>query len=238
MLDIGSGAGVFTSRLVKKLGAGGALFKRPLELTMMDQLDVNPARYFGSAVIGRHLTRVEYVASDFAEGVQRFAHEKPGGFDIVLFLRILHNISRFTVEAAEEVALADGNGRYPVDTATSCYFEALGKICPELTPRRRGRRATAGSPIWVPRRLFNQDALILPDGGSLVDAVTRIGRAVVVEDGDLNRESLLAHLREFKLDDIHVYDPSARMRLSINHVYVLTRTSLDAADLGERIWPS
>lgn len=88
----------------------------------------------------------------------------------------------------------------------------------------------------MPEREFNSNTLVLPNGKSLIDAITRIGRVAIIEDGDLSPEILEQHRERFKLSDVVVHDLSRHLRLSTNHVYVISRKGIDAHLGGGAAW--
>lgn len=229
VLDIGSGAGLFTSRLVKRIWRSEAAEHLMLDLTLMDQLDVDPERYFREHTLPKSIANIRYINSDYSEGIQALAIRKRPAFDLVLFLRILHNISKFHVTNDP-----DAGGRYEADPAVTDYFRTMSEVFPELA--LGSVDGEMNKKCWSPVRNFNEDALMLPDGQSLINAITRIGRVVLIEDGDLQPEILTQHIESYCPGDVVMHDLSRRLRLSTNHVYILTRKGMDAHLGGDALW--
>lgn len=226
ILDIGSGAGLFTSRLIKRVWRNSVAKRQMLDLTLMDQLDIDPERYFREHTLAKSISNIRYVNSDYSAGIQEFANQKFPPFDLVLFLRILHNISTFHI-----TNYSDAAGRYEPAPALSDYFKAMSRAFPELLNGSADGRT--GKQCWLPIRKFNENALVLPDGQSLINAITRIGKVIVIEDGDLKPEILTKHIELYCPDSIVVRDLSRRLRLSTNHVYILARKGMDAKLEGD-----
>lgn len=229
VLDIGSGAGLFTSRLVKRVWRSGVVERHMLDLTLMDQLEIDPERYFHEHTLAKSIANIQYINSDYSAGIHVFSNRKRPAFDLVLFLRILHNISTFHITDD-----ADAGGRYAADPALSTYFETMVRVFPELANCLADGRA--GKHCWLPERKFNHNSLVLPDGQSLITAITRIGRVVLIEDGDLQPEILSQHIESHCSDSVVMHDLSRRLRLSTNHVYVLARKGMDAHLGGDTLW--
>lgn len=229
VLDIGSGAGLFTSRLIKRVWRSDVADRQTLDLTLMDQLNIDPERHFREHTLAKSLVNIRYIKSDYATGIQSFANRKRPAFDLVLFLRILHNISTFHITDD-----ADAGSRYEADPALSDYFGAMVQAFPDLSNCMADGKE--GRCCWLPIRKFNTNALMLPDGQSLINAITRIGRAVLIEDGDLQPETLERHIESYCPGDVVMHDLSRRLRLSTNHVYIIARKGIDAHLGGDVLW--
>jgi hypothetical protein len=237
ILDVGSGVGLFTSRLVSEVAGSGCLGSRKVELSLLDILSIDPKRHFQSV---RHLgsvSKVEYVSQDYATWFQTATAEGGPRYDLAFLFRILHNFSTFRVEAqpSDDSESARPCRRYAVHEHMSEYYAAISAIFP----------AVASSPIPLPgtlhfpNRVFNHSCLRLPDGSSLVDRLTKLCRVTIIEDGDLAPTDIVNHLHEYPGNfGITVHDLSARLRLSYNHVYWISRGEIPPPLLGERIWPN
>jgi len=64
-----------------------------------------------------------------------------------------------------------------------------------------------------------------------------ISSGILIEDRDLSAGELIEHMLQYELDDIRVYDLSKALRLSVNHVYWITKRADDPAMEAELIWP-
>ncbi len=237
ILDIGSGVGLFTSKVITKVLRSGALGSRKIELSLLDILPVDPKKHFSSFALLSGLSRIEYINSDY---VSWLAHKKVNGsrkFDIVFLFRILHNMSDYGIGAMPQ-GESEGKpivGRYRMLPHLSDYYQAISF----LLPNRANHSVEEGAQpfIFYPERVFNPMSLLTPDGKSLIRRLTKIANCVLIEDGDLTPDALVNHMSRFVEDDIKVYDLSRPLRLSVNHVYWITASKAEFPLRGELIWP-
>lgn len=237
ILDIGSGVGLFTSKVLAALTKSNVLGRRKLELSLLDILSVDPKRHFQSDTLLASLGKVEYISSDFISWLERVPMDAPR-FEFVFLFRILHNFSRFRIGSLRQRdrQRETHQGRYRVFAHMSDYYNAIAMLFPETQlPECRKTRTPS---VRCPARVFNPGCLLLPNGQSVITRLGKLSRVTLIEDGDLTPRDLVAHLNENVKDKgLRVHDRSRYLRLSVNHVYWITSFK-DALPLhGELIWP-
>lgn len=111
----------------------------------------------------------------------------------------------------------------------SDYFRALRRV---IHPQgEEDERA-----IYFPVRRFNQAGLILPDGSSMPDRLSRLAGMVVIEDVDLHANGLVEHLKKRKLDHLAASDATDRVRMQSASLLCVSQRELETALPGRRIW--
>ncbi len=237
ILDIGSGVGLFTSRLLARLAAAGVLGERKLEVSLLDIFPTDPTRHFqGSSLLSR-LSKLEYISQDYAQWIGQVSREKAEKFDIVLICRMLHNLSEFRVEriTTDRTGTEGASGRYPLYPHMSDYYYLIAALM--------GRDEDPPAPLshesntFCPCRVLDPAALLTPDGRSIIESLLRIAGGILIEDGDLTADILLDHMRRYVRADSRVYDLSHTLRLSVNHVYWITTPRGAQRPRTELIWP-
>ena len=237
VLDIGSGVGLLTSRVIGKIARSGVLAGRKIELSLLDILPVDPKRHFRSGALLPSLARVEYVSRDYLEWVNAASAGQLAGYDLVFLFRILHNMSLFRLG---RVALKSAGSklpgeRYPVFPHLADYYLGIELLFPQLADERAAD--AAGDAVFHPRRIFNPAALLAADGSSLVERLARASNGVLIEDADLLPSALISHMSQHVRSSVRVFDLSRALGLSINHIYWITRSGNPAPLEGEELWP-
>jgi hypothetical protein len=237
VLDIGSGVGLLTSRVIARIARSGVLAGRKIELSLLDILPVDPKRHFRSNALLPNLARVEYVSRDYLEWVNTASAGQIAGYDVVFLFRILHNMSLFRVgrvapESAGSKLLGE---RYPVFPHLTDYYRGISVLFPQMADERATE--AAGNAVFHPRRIFNPAALLAADGSSLIERLARVSNGVLIEDADLLPAALVGHLSQHVRSSIRVFDLSRALRLSINHIYWITGSENPAPLEGEELWP-
>ncbi len=237
ILDIGSGVGLFTSKVITKVLRSEALGARKIEISLLDILPVGPKKYFSSPALLSGLSKVEYIDNDY---ISWLAHETVNGFgkfDIVFLFRILHNMSEFRIGAMPQVE-REGNplvGRYRMLPHLSDYYQTISLLFPNMA--NHSLEKSAQPLTFCPERTFNPMSLLTPDGKSLIRRLTEIATCVLIEDGDLTPDALVDHMSRHVEGDVKVYDLSRPLRLSVNHIYWITASDSEFPPWGEMIWP-
>ena len=237
ILDIGSGVGLFTSKLISKILQAGVLGNRKIELSLLDMLTVDPKRHFSTATLIHGLAKVEYISEDYIRWLSGASSNCGEKFDLVFLFRILHNLSRFSIGMVEQDAMKPefARNRYPVFEHMSDYYQAISMLFPQLSNQHvQEPRATS---VFVPQRVFNPLSLVMPGGGSMIDRLCEIANDILIEDGDLGPDVLSNHIAENVKSHIRVYDLSRALRLSVNHIYWITKSQSDPQLPGALIWP-
>ncbi|MEN6407536.1 MAG: hypothetical protein ABFC77_13830 [Thermoguttaceae bacterium] len=120
--------------------------------------------------------------------------------------RIEHRISRFSFK----------NGWTFRQFSLSDYFKALHLVM--------GGQLTADeSPIYVPLRVFDEGALVLPSGRSIKAQLLTMANQLVIEDADLMPCHLDRHLKQFALSDLPVTDLTERAKRRGATVFLVER---------------
>ena len=81
-----------------------------------------------------------------------------------------------------------------------------------------------------------EEALILPDGSSMLDRLCRLAGMVVIEDVDLHAEVLIDHLKKCGLDHLAASDATDRVRMQSASLLCVCSRELETALPGRRIW--
>ncbi len=116
----------------------------------------------------------------------------------------------------------------------SDYYRLIAVLFKESDFFSTTRSTDSG--IYYPQRFFNPSALLTSDGRSIIEALLQISNGILIEDGDLSRDSLLKHLENHTSEKIVVHDLSRALRLSINHIYWITKSHADVPVKSEVLW--
>lgn len=237
VLDVGSGVGLFTSRVLARLAKSGVLGHRKLEPCLLDLFPVDPKKHFARGSLMFNLAKVDYVSGDYTRDLDQGSSVRLRGFDMVFLFRILHNMSLFRVERAADTKAAEAApSRYRFTPHLSDYYGAISRLFPRLA-RVEGTGACQGGRFFAVRE-FNPSALLTVAGHSLVERLLEISKGILIEDGDLEREILLQHIGQHVRRPVHVYDFSRALRLSVNHVYWIMAAPHNPPPKGQLIWPN
>jgi hypothetical protein len=111
----------------------------------------------------------------------------------------------------------------------SDYFRGLRRISD-------GRHIEDDQAMFFPIRRFNDEALLLPDGTSMLDRLSSLADLIVIEDVDLHADVMVEHLRQHGLEHLAASDATDRVRMQVASLLCITRRELEAALPGRRIW--
>jgi len=138
ILDIGSGVGLFTSKVIARILKSGVLGSRRIELSLLDILTVDPKRHFSSASLLPGLAKVQYISSDYVEWFSTACSNRAVKFDIVFLFRILHNLSLFRIGAAppKVVRRELAQSSYPMFRHLSDYYHAILRLFPQVADQK------------------------------------------------------------------------------------------------------
>jgi len=237
ILDIGSGAGLFTSKVIGKIVNLGVLNGRKMELSLLDILSVDPKRHFRTPMLLQGLSKVEYINSDYITWLEQTKEDGFGKFDIVFLFRILHNMSEFRIGTMHSKEGEDNRviGRYRLFPHLSDYYQTISLLFPNMADRIPENAEQSN--IFHPKRVFNPLSLVTPDGHSIIKRLMEISDGVLIEDADLCPDMLVEHLSRHDGSDITVYDLSRSLRLSVNHIYWIMTRQNGLVPQCEMIWP-
>lgn len=238
ILDIGSGAGLLTSRVVSKMLKLGILNGRKTELSLLDIISTEPKKHFATPNILSGLAKLEYISSDYMKWLNSKQIKGFRRFDLVFLFRILHNFSEFRIHALPPAPSsgACARSRYRWVPHLSEYYRAISLVFPQSMDQMSNTFGTRHH--FHPARMFNLHSLVTPDGRSLIQRLAEISSGILIEDGDLSSETLVNHLSQYAAGSIRVYDLSQALRLSINHVYWISNKECDVPLRGKMIWPN
>lgn len=113
----------------------------------------------------------------------------------------------------------------------SDYYRGLYQVsdrCPKALNDR--------SSLFFPVRRFNLDALLLPEGSSILEHLCRLADLIVIEDVDLTAVVLVEHLKALGLHNLAASDATDRTRMQTARLLCITRCELESALPGRRIW--
>ena len=236
ILDIGSGVGLFTSRVLGRLAKSGVLGPRKLELCLLDLFPVDPRRHFAGGSLMPKLGKVDYVSGDCMQDLDGDSSVRLGRFDVAFLFRILHNMSLFQVGHAGDRQTAEAaSSRYPFAPHLSVYYAAISHLFPHVA--RPDGSGSGEAKLFFPVREFNPSALLTVGGASLIQRLLEISNGILIEDADLKQDILVKHIRDHVSGPASVYDFSRSLRLSVNHVYWITTVPCTPLAGGEMIWP-
>jgi len=133
-------------------------------------------------------------------------------------------------------SLVASNARARVDggitfrqASLSDYFRGLHRVSGNhQTEDERG--------LYFPVRRFNEAALILSDGSSMLDRLSSLADLILIEDVDLHADGLAEHLKKRKLDNLAASDATDHVRMQSASLPCVSRRELAAALPGRRIW--
>lgn len=237
ILDIGSGVGLLTSKVVAKIVESGVLGTRKIEVSLLDLLRGDPKKNFRACILLPGLSKVEHISSDYLTWLSRSNRNSPGSFDITFLFLMLHNMSTFHIGTAPLGAVENSfpEDRYQVFSYLSDYYRAISNLFPTMTDQTSEK--TSEQSIFFPRRIFSPSSLVTPDGNSLIRRLMELSDGILIEDGDLLPDELIKHLSQHGGDNLSVFDLSRMLRLSVNHIYWITSSQNDSPQGGEKIWP-
>ena len=235
ILDIGSGDGCFTSRIIKRMKKTGLIGKRKVDISLLDILSREPEMTVGVQDLRTSFSKVEYISQDYMKWFDEI--DCVQYCDIIFLFRILHNMSLFRIISEREVRTNSSiyRGRYRVYPHLSEYYHAISLLFKEML--RCCDEEKTNSQMYYPSRIFRDSCLMLNDGTSIIDKMCSISNGILIEDADLKPEILLGHLSKYSQDNIYVYDFSTRLHLTVNHIYWITRNKQSGEIPGEKIWP-
>lgn len=92
------------------------------------------------------------------------------------------------------------------------------------------------SSLFFPVRRFNLDAMLLPEGSSILEHLCQLADLIVIEDVDLTAAVLCEHLKVNSLHNLAACDATDRTRMQSASLLCITRRELESALPGRRIW--
>jgi len=236
ILDIGSGVGLFTSKVTSRIVNSGVLGAAKVEISLLDILSVDPKRHFCTPALFPGLSKVEYIRSNYATYLDSQKESFSRRFDIVFLFRMLHNMSVFrigtTSSEEEENPVVD---RYRLFPHMSNYYSAVSLLFPRIVDDNSEKDKQ--SLTFFPKRVFNVLSLVTSSGQSLITLLMKVSDNVLIEDGDLCADTLVKHVSRHNASEIAICDLSRSLRLSMNHIYWITVRSNGFHPRGDMIWP-
>lgn len=234
ILDIGSGSGTFTSKIVNTMLADKTRSIQDVNLTLVDANPPLPENRLQTYKTLSESRKVEYVAKDYREWLCEASAKLGEQYDFAFLFRILHNMSMFIVGSAP---CGQGESpmpsRYPFVEYLSDYFQSIGVLFPDIMAEQNNADGT-----FVPQRKHNPFCLLDQDGGSIIERLSALAKGIIIEDSDLSASALVDHMAKYNLSHLSVYDLSPMLRLSVNHIYWIAPVESQTPWPGAKIWPN
>jgi hypothetical protein len=86
-----------------------------------------------------------------------------------------------------------------------------------------GAIADGDEMLYLPVRQFDENALVLPDGQSLIGQLMACADRMVIEDADLSPHRLQSHIDRFGLNTLRITDVTRRTRMRGASVCLIDR---------------
>ena len=118
-------------------------------------------------------------------------------------------------------------GRFFQQLSLTRYSQALGYASGLLPP------PYVPDMVCYPVRKWNPQALLTPSGKSVLAILLEQARSVVIEDPDVDQETLATHLRQWKLTNVEAVDMTGSASQQIAGLYCIL-PSRQAAELRRR----
>ncbi len=228
VLDVGSGVGMVLSNIIRYMAAKSDTIPK-VQARLIDRIAMDPKVQFYSDHVMRHVSSLEYVKDDYKAWFDQFKETYCTEYHIVFIYRLLHTMSEFRL-VAEEASTHTGGGPPEVST----YFQGGYLLCNGQCIESDNQ----SSFIYSPKRIFNLSSLETASGKSIIEKCARLSTWTIIEDLDLNPQSLAEHLKRHNLfDNIYVYDLSKALQLRTNYIYCICSSKSHAPDIGRLIWP-
>lgn len=91
--------------------------------------------------------------------------------------------------------------------------------------------------FFLPVRSFNPECLITYDNKSIIARLAEYCDHIVIEDADLDPETLVTHMLTYKLNNFAIWNMTKSMKLKGNYLYTISTETISKISLsGKRIW--
>ncbi len=157
-----------------------------------------------NALTGQHTTCAP-LDSQVLRPAELIENNSPG--------RIQHGIGRFTFK----------NGWGFRQFSASDYFKAIHVVT-------GGKLSADEDILYAPLRVFDEDALVLPSGRSLIAKLLTMANELVIEDADLRPHHLERHFKQFALGDLSFTDLTDRAKRRGTAIYLVERKPAKSPD--------
>jgi hypothetical protein len=250
LLDIACGSAKTTMSLCKKAFDA---FRKSFDLTLVDVVrgrkSIASTFYHNPSIFGNIIFRRE----SLFDWVDKMDPASPTHFNIILMLRIFDVFSRIHIESIplHEVSgiFRRKNCSFEIDVlqpdkligdqrlekidhsikrltiqggtafrqfSLSDYFKAIHAIVV-------GNVVQENNKIYLPIRRFDDNALVLASGQSLIGRLMTMADCIVVEDADLSPCRLQKHFDDFGLYDLRITDLTRLTKMRGASVYIIDR---------------
>ncbi len=134
--------------------------------------------------------------------------------------------------------LLASNGRVPLLNGSTFCQLSLSDYFRGLQMLTEGPPATNVGPdaVFFPVRRFDESALELPNGGSLLESLCSFSTIVIIEDVDLDARVLRRHLAQRQLGDLAASDATNRSRMRVANLLCVAARHHAAILPGRRLW--
>lgn len=129
----------------------------------------------------------------------------------------------------KQIQLLNGNSFWQL--SLSDYYRGL-----HLLTGKDNANCDSSNAIFFPIRRFNDSSLRLPSGGSAIERLCSLAEVCIIEDIDLNTQTLSRHLADYKLTDIAASDATKRFRMRSASLLCICRKEYSHLLPGRRIW--
>lgn len=113
----------------------------------------------------------------------------------------------------------------------SDYFHGLAAINEIPKDNIPGPRS-----VWFPVRRFNQNSLLLPSGGSILQRLCQIASLIVIEDVDLDAEAMIEHLSRHQLRELAASDATDRLHMQGSNLICASARQYSDCLPGRQFW--
>jgi len=224
VLDVGSGVGMVLSNVIASMATSSDSMPK-IQACLLDRIAMDPKVQFYSNQVMRHVSSIDYIKCDYKVWFDEFTEPYEESYNITFIYRLLHTMSEFRVLPETNLI----NTEYTVPEYSD-YFKAAHILC--------GGQLTDTKAVFNPKRIFNLSSLETVSGKSIIEKCARMSTWTIIEDLDLDPQSLTTHLKRHKLfENIFVINLLRALRLRTNYIYCICSSRAHLPDIGDLIWP-
>ncbi len=266
ILDIGAGTGHVVANAWQEVMASGRLGARvKASLHFIDATGPCAGRSFGLSREANGIASIEWTTADYRtlldDDAWLDAHRP---IEWAFFCRVLCNASTITLEHVDVCEEDDNHVRADSNPARCLAPHRQLDGLAELEVRTVRRRLANGivMPQWsltsyfaamnaasardvgvvtddqccIPIRRFNPAALITERGKSVLHQLLNVATATVIEDPDILPADLVAHARQFGLNEARIiHCTQDGVQTEVEH-YIVAKQNIVKHLPGERLW--
>jgi len=266
ILDIGAGTGHVAANAWQEVTAGGRLGARlKASLHFVDAAGPCPGRSFGLSREANGIACIEWTTADYRTLLDNDAWlDAHRPVEWAFFCRVLCNASTIALEHVDGCEDDNNNVRTDSNPARCLAPRRQPDGLAHLEVRTVRRRLANGiaMPQWsltryfaamkaasardvgvviddlccVPIRRFNPAALITERGKSVLLQLLNVATAIVIEDPDILPADLVAHARQFGLNEAGIIHRTLDgVQTEVAH-FIVAKQNIAKHLPGERLW--